>query len=87
MHRPKVNTMFRGTFDHDAFEHVCAELGKLGDVYSSMCSVESATTIAMASLHTCSSVEDVEAVMRAVLGESATELTVSRENANAEACL
>ncbi len=86
MHKPRANITLKGTFPHERYEQVCEALRELGDIYSSMCSVESTMTVAMASLHSCSSESEIEAVIRAVLRDSVIELRVDVEEANAEAC-
>lgn len=84
MHRPKASITIRGSFSHEDYEHVCEALRAIGDAYSSMCSVETSETVAMISLHTCSSASEIDSIIRNVLSTSISELSVGVEKINAE---
>lgn len=83
MHRPRASFTLRGTFTHEEYRLVCEALDDIGTIYNSMCSVESSVTIASAYLHSDSNAEDIETVIRRVLGEKITDLALDVEEPHA----
>lgn len=83
MHRPRASLTLRGTFTHEEYRLVCEALDEIGSIYNSMCSVESSITIASAYLHSDSSSDEIEAVIRRVLGQKILDINIDVEEPHA----
>lgn len=82
----KASIMLRGNFNHEQYRRLCDALDGVGNVYNSMCTMESKTTVVLISLHTCIDSTEMEIVVRNILGqEESLELKIHLEDAHAAA--
>ena len=85
---PRASVTLRGTFPHELYLRVCDELKSKGVIYSSMCTEETAQSVVLITLHSCSSKEELTAAVRHIVDDDQIDdLDVHTEEAHAEKCI
>ncbi len=81
----KASIVLKGKFTHAEYRLVCAALDGVGNIYNSMCTEESKSTVVLISLNTQSDSAELESVVRSVLSQETLDLKIHLEDAHAAA--